>query len=54
MRNIPLASKLCGSLMTEMVGSLIRSTMRPRYGGDFHIVSKVYGTETVTGSTDVQ
>jgi hypothetical protein len=40
--------------MREMAGSLIRSTMGSPHGGDFHIVSKVYGTETVTGSTDLQ
>jgi hypothetical protein len=54
MWNIPLASKRCGSLMREMAGTLIGSTKRPRCGGDFHIVSKVYGTETVTGSAGPQ
>jgi hypothetical protein len=54
MRNIPLGPKLSGFFMREMVGSLIRSTMSPRDSGDFHIVSKVYGTRAVARSVKPQ
>jgi hypothetical protein len=54
MRNIPLDSKLSGSFMREMAGGLIRSTMSPRDSGDFHIISKVYGTGAVAGSVAPQ
>jgi hypothetical protein len=54
MRNIPLASRLCGSFMKEIAGSLIRSIMNPRRSGDFRIVSKVYGTRAVTDAAGTQ
>jgi hypothetical protein len=54
MRNIPPDSKLSGFFMREMAGSLIRSTMSPPGSGDFHIVSKVYGTGAVAGRVEPQ
>jgi hypothetical protein len=54
MRNIPPDCKLSGFFMREIAGGLIRSTMSPRDSGDFHIVSKVYGTGTVAGSVEPQ
>jgi hypothetical protein len=52
MRNLPLDFEICGAFMKEMAGSLIRSTMRSWQRGDFHSVSKVYGTDAVTGAAE--